>query len=268
MKSFRKLNKLKKIILDCKSVVIAFSGGADSTFLLYVTSKVLPKDKVVAVTANSATYPKQELALAKNIAKVLKVKHKIINTRELSDKKFVTNSVNRCYFCKKELFTRLKHIAKRNGLKNVLDASNISDRKDFRPGTKARTELGVRSPLQEAGINKEEIRNISRALKLDTWDKPSLACLASRVPYGTPISKKTLIRIEQGEELLQAMGFGQVRLRDYSGLCRIEVLKKDIPHLVAKGKYVIDSLKKLGYNYVTMDLEGFRSGSMNEVIKR
>ncbi len=263
-----KLNKLKKIILDSESAVIAFSAGVDSTLLLYVASKVLPKDKIIAVTANSATYPKQELVLAKKISRAFKVKHQIINTRELRDKRFIANPVNRCYFCKRELFSRLKYIAKKNGLRNIFDASNLSDQKDFRPGTKAKKELRVRSPLQEAGINKEEVRRLSRLLKLNTWDKPSLACLASRVPYGTQISEKVLRRIEQGEELLRAIGFNHVRLRDYSKLCRIEVPEEDILRLIAKSKYIIDKLKKLGYNYVTVDLEGLRSGSMNEVIKK
>lgn len=268
MKFSGKLSRLKKIILDSESAVIAFSAGVDSTLLLYLASKVLPKDKILAVTANSATYPKQELVSARNIARAFKVKHQIINTQELKDKRFIANPVNRCYFCKKELFSKLKYIAKKNNLRNIFDASNISDRQDFRPGSKAKEELSVRSPLQEAGINKEEVRRLSKALKLDTWDKPSLACLASRIPYGTRISEASLRRIEQGEEFLRAIGFKQVRLRDYNGLCRIEVPKKDIPRLIVKSEYLIDKLKKLGYNYLTVDLEGFRSGSMNEVIKK
>lgn len=268
MKFSGKLNKLEKIILDSESAVIAFSAGVDSTFLLYLASKVLPKDKIIAVTANSATYPQQELILAKKIAKAFKVKHKVINTRELSDKEFISNPVNRCYFCKKELFSSLKCIADKGRFKNVFDASNLSDRLDFRPGTKAKKELGVRSPLQEAGIDKEDVRRLSKALKLVTWDKPSLACLASRIPYGMRISEKVLQRIEEGEEFLRSKGFNQVRLRDYSGLCRIEVPKKEIPRVFAQLNPIVDKLKKLGYNYITLDLEGFRSGSMNEVIKR
>jgi uncharacterized protein len=263
-----KLNKLKEIISGSKSAVIAFSGGVDSTFLLSVASQILTRDKIIAVTANSVTYPKEELALAKKIAGVFKVKHKIIKTRELSDKRFISNPVNRCYFCKKELFSSLKCIADKNGFENIFDASNLSDKKDFRPGTKAKLELGVRSPLQEAGINKEEVRRLSKVLKLNTWDKPSLACLASRIPYGMRVSKKVLRRIEQGEELLRRAGFKQVRLRDYGGLCRIEVPKEDLQCAYAKLNRIVDKLKKLGYNYVTLDLEGYRTGSMNPALPK
>ena len=208
------------------------------------------------------------MARARNITRAFRVKHKIINTQELRDQRFIANPVNRCYFCKKELFNSLRCIAAARGLKNIFDASNVSDQKDFRPGARAKKESGVRSPLQEAGMNKEEVRRLSKALKLKTWDKPALACLASRIPYGIRISRALLQRIEQGEMALNAMGFNQVRLRDYSGLCRIEVPKKDIPRVFTKGNRIVDKLKKLGYNYVTLDLEGFRSGSMNEVIKR
>jgi len=208
------------------------------------------------------------LARARNITRAFRVKHKIINTQELRDQRFIANPVNRCYFCKKELFSKLRYIAAAYELKNIFDASNVSDQKDFRPGARAKKESGVRSPLQEAGMNKEEVRRLSKALKLKTWDKPALACLASRIPYGIRISRALLQRIEQGEMALNAMGFKQVRLRDYGGLCRIEVSKKDIPRVFTKEKRIVDKLKKLGYNYITLDLEGYRSGSMNEAIKK
>lgn len=259
----KKLNNLKKIILDSKSAIIAFSGGVDSSFLLFIASKVLSRDKLLAVTANSPTYPKQELVVAKKIASSFRVKHRIINTRELNDRRFVSNPKNRCYFCKKELFSSLKHIARKDSLNNIFDASSISDKKDFRPGIKAKIELGVRSPLQEAGLIKSEIRCLSKMLGLNNWNKPSLACLASRIPYGIPVTRRILRRIEDGEVFLAKMGFEQVRLRHYNGLCRIEVLKKDILRLILMSKRIIDKLKRLGYNYITVDLEGYRSGSMN-----
>ncbi len=268
MKLAQKLNRLKKIILSSESAVIAFSGGVDSTFLLFVASGVLSSDKILAVTANSATYPQQELALAKNIAKAFRVKHKVINTQELKDKKFISNPVNRCYFCKKELFSSLKIIAKKDGLKSVFDASNLSDKKDFRPGAKAKNESGVRSPLQEAGLSKPDIRKLSRKFGLSNWDKPALACLASRIPYGTPITERILHRIDTGEAFLNKIGFKQLRLRDYNGLCRIEVPQKDLCRLILMSKRIVDKMKRLGYNYITLDLEGYRTGSLNEVVKK
>jgi len=262
-----KLKKLKDVLKRMSSVLVAYSGGVDSTLLLKV-SKVTLKDKVLAVTADSATYPQEELNFAKRMAQEIGVRHKIIKTYELKDKSFSSNPVNRCYFCKRELFGRLKDIAKRNNLNFIIDASNSSDKKDFRPGNKAKGELKIRSPLQEAGLSKEDIRALSKKLGLITWDKPSLACLASRVPYGKKITPRILNRINQGEGLLRELGFSQVRLRHYNGLCRIEIFKEDIPRLIAKRDLLVAKLKRLGYNYVTVDLEGYRTGSMNEVIKR
>lgn len=264
----QKLARLKKIILNYRSVLIAFSGGVDSTFLLKVASEVLPKDKVLAVTATSPTYPKKELLFSKTIAGGLGARHRIIKTHELKDKKFISNPINRCYYCKRELFSRLKKMAKKFKLNFVLDASNTSDKSDFRPGNIAKKELKIHSPLEKAGLTKDDIRHLSRRLGLITWDKPSLACLASRIPYGSRISSQSLVRINQAEQYLKRIGFEQVRLRHYNGLCRIEVLKKDIPRLINRREQIVDKLRKLGYNYITVDLEGYRTGSMNEVIKK
>jgi uncharacterized protein len=261
-----KLAKLKQIIKGYGSCLVAFSGGVDSSFLLKAASLVLPKDKLLAVTADSETYPRQELMAAKRIARSLGVKHEVIKTDELKDKRFVMNPVNRCYFCKKELFQSLKSLAGKYKLNQVLDASTISDRSDFRPGSKAKKELGVRSPLQEAGFTKEDARALSKKLGLKTWDKPSLACLASRIPYGTKISKDILDRVNKGEEILRKEGFKQVRLRHYDSLCRIEVEKDQIPNLISKRKRLVDKLRSLGYNYITIDLKGYRMGSLNEVV--
>lgn len=248
------------------SVLVAYSGGVDSTLLLKVSKDTL-KNKVLAVTAVSPTYPKVELDFAKRMAKALGVRHKIIKTRELKNKKFILNPLDRCYFCKSELFRKLKDITKKQNLNFVVDASNISDKSDFRPGDRAKKELKIRSPLQEAGLDKEDIRNLSKKLRLSTWDKPSLACLASRIPYGVRITHRLLGRINKAEVFLRKMGFRQLRLRHYNGLCRIEVFKKDIPVLINKRNLIVENLKKLGYNYVTVDLEGYRTGSLNEVIK-
>jgi len=266
MRLKNKLSKLKEIIKKSGSCLVAFSGGTDSAFLLKIASSVLPKDKIIAVTAVSATYPEEELKLAKEIARKFGVKHKIIKTSELSDKKFISNNPDRCYFCKKELFKQLKIIARAGNFESVFDASNLSDKSDFRPGVRAKNELGVRSPLQEALITKPEIRILSKKLGLSTWDKPSLACLASRIPYGTSISKPALERVDKAEKILRGLKFSQVRVRHYNGLCRIEVPEKDIPRLINVRQSLIDKFKKLGYNYITVDLEGYRTGSLNEVI--
>jgi pyridinium-3,5-biscarboxylic acid mononucleotide sulfurtransferase len=262
-----KLGKLKKILKDMRSVLLAYSGGADSTFLLKASQDFLG-DKVLAVTAVSATYPAKELSAAKKLASALKARHKIIRTSELNQEDFVSNPVNRCYFCKKELFHRLKKIARKQNLNFVIDASNATDKKDFRPGDKAKKELGIRSPLQEAGFSKSEIRRFSRKLKLATWDKPSLACLASRIPYGSKITSAALAQIEKAENLLNKMGFKQARLRHYGRLCRIEVEADKIAELIKKRSLVVAKLKKLGYNYITLDLQGYRTGSLNETIKK
>lgn len=257
-----KLGKLKGILKEMGSVLIAYSGGVDSTFLLKVAVGVL-KNKVLAVTAVSPTYQNEELIFSKRLAKELGVRHKIIKTDELEDKRFAMNPANRCYYCKKELFGRLKEIAKEFDLNFVADASNISDKQDYRPGSKAKEELRVRSPLQEAGFTKEDIRQASRRLGLATWNKPAMACLASRIPYGKEITFGALARINKAEKFLRQLGFAQVRLRHYNGLCRIEIFKDDILALVHKRDIVVKKLKNLGYNYVTVDLEGYRTGSMN-----
>jgi uncharacterized protein len=261
------LNKLKRILKEMGSVLVAYSGGADSTFLLKVAKDSLG-DKVLAVTANSLTYPREELVFAKKIARRLGVRHKIVRTHELKDQRFLSNPVKRCYFCKNQLFGRLKQIALKNRLNFVVDASNLSDKLDFRPGYKAKKDFQVRSPLEEAGFSKEDIRSSSKSLGIVTWDKPSLACLASRIPYGQRISPALLARIHKGESLLKRIGFKQVRLRHHNYSCRIEIPARAMPTLIKKRILIATGLKKLGYNYITLDIEGFRSGSLNEVIKR
>jgi len=263
-----KLFKLQKILEKSGSCLVAFSGGVDSAFLLKNASLVLPKGKIMAVTANSATYPGEELLFARQFCRRLGLRHKIINTGELHNKSFVANPPERCYFCKKELFTQLRKIAEKNKLNFVFDAANISDKSDFRPGERAKKELGARSPLQEAGLTKADIRSLSKKLGLETWNKPAQACLASRIPYGTPISKPALERIGKAENILKALKFQQVRVRHYNGLCRIEVGKNEVGRLINNRQSIVDKFKKLGYNYITVDLEGYRAGSLNEVIGR
>lgn len=268
MSRYKKLEKLKEILRAIDSAVLAFSGGVDSTFLLRVASRVLPKHKLLAVTATSATYTKEELASARKTAGQFGARHKVIKTDELKDKRFSANPPDRCYFCKKELFVKLAGLAKAEGLKFVIDASNVSDKADYRPGAKAKKELGVRSPLEEAGLSKEDIRQLSKKLGIKDWNRPALACLASRIPYGRNISEGVLRKVDGAERYLRNLGFPEVRVRHYNGLCRIEVEKKNLIRLLYQRDRVIDKIKKLGYNYVTLDLEGYRTGSLNEVIKK
>jgi len=264
----RKLKGLEKNLKKMGSVLIAFSGGVDSTFLLKVASDVLG-DRVMALTSSSPIHFTFELKEAKDLARQLEVKHLIAHSRECGNEDFIKNTADRCYFCKKELFKELKRIASKNNLRFAIDGSNYDDFRSFRPGKKALRELGIRSPLAEAGLRKKEIREISKKLSLPTWNRPSQTCLATRIPYGERITRKKLERIEKGEEFLKSLGLKEVRLRDHGNIVRIEVSPKEIRILV-KGnvrKKVINRLKKLGYVYISLDLEGYRSGSMDESLK-
>jgi len=264
-----KLDKLRNILHKMGSVLLAYSGGVDSTFLLKVASDVLGRDNVLAVTADSETYPRSELNFAKKMAVKFGVKHLIIKTDELHNQKFADNPVNRCYYCKRELFSKLKKIAKLKKIKYVLDASQVSDKRDFRPGDKAKQELGIRSPLKEAGFTKEDIRRFSKKLGLATWDMPSKACLASRFPYGIKITIDGLQRVEKAENIIKSLGFSQVRVRNYDSTARIEVEKDKVPFLISKMRAEnLAKIKKIGYKYITVDLEGYRTGSLNEEIKK
>lgn len=260
-----KLTRLKNILNTLKSVVIAYSGGVDSAFLLKVAADTLGKENVLAVTARSETYPYREFKEAKIFAKQIGARHKIIKTSELGIKGFKNNPMNRCYYCKKELFSKLKAIAKREVLNHCIDGTNYDDLKDIRYGRRAARELGVRSPLLEAKITKGDIRNFSKALRLKTWDKPSFACLASRFPYKSKITKEKLSIVEKAEAFLRALGIRQVRVRHYGQLARIEVYPEDIKILLGQknAKKISQRFKKLGFLYTTVDLEGYRTGSMN-----
>jgi uncharacterized protein len=248
-------------------VLVAYSGGVDSTLLLKIAREVLG-ERTVAVTVASPLYPARETQQARELAARLGARHLVIEHDPLANSTFIENPPQRCYWCKKELFQRLAELAREQGCGCVVDGANHDDLRDFRPGAQAARECGVRSPLQEAGLTKEEIRAFSRALDLPTWDKPSLACIASRFPYGMRITREALEQVAAAEELLRDSGFGQLRVRHHGTTARIEVPQAVMARLLDEQlrSRVISGLKRLGYTYVTLDLEGYRSGSMNEVL--
>ena len=262
-----KLHGLRDILQGMDAALLAYSGGVDSTFLLKVAGEVLG-ERVLAVTAVSPTYPRQEHARAVRIAHSLGARHIFVRTEELNDPRFCQNPPERCYHCKKELFGKLYDIAAREGVGVVMDGSNLDDCADYRPGRKAASEAGVRSPLVEARLRKAEIRALSRDMGLPTWDKPAMACLASRFPYGEPITRQQLQRVERAEDFLRQLGFAQLRVRSHGLLARIEVDAARVPELCKPElrQRVIKKLKGLGFLYVTLDLEGYRTGSLNEAL--
>jgi len=262
-----KLRRLEAILRDLGSLVVAYSGGVDSTFLLAVAAEVLG-NRVLAATACSETYMKEELDQAKGLTAMLGVRHIVFDTSELALPGFTGNPANRCYFCKRELFSRLLEIAAREGLAWVAHAAQADDLGDHRPGHRAAEELGIRAPLLEAGLTKVEVRTLSRARGLATWDQPSMACLASRIPYGQIISPEKLRQVAEAERALREWGFRQVRVRHHGDTARIEVEAADVSRLgeePLRGS-VVEMLKSLGFIYVTVDLEGYRTGSMNEAL--
>ena len=264
----QKARKIKSLILEMDSALVAFSGGVDSTLVLALAHDVLG-EKALAVTAQSASMPDREMKACHQLAKEIGVKHLVVKTEEMSNPNYRANPANRCYHCKTELYSSLKKVAQQENILNILNGTNTDALGDYRPGLDSAREQGVRSPLVEAEFNKQEVRELSRKMELSVWDKPAMACLSSRIPYGQPVTPEKLAMIEQAEDLLLSLGFTQVRVRHLGTLARIELDKNEIPRYQndkSVQKAVEEKLKALGFNNVVLDPEGYRMGNLNSAL--
>jgi len=261
-----RLKQLEDIVGPYGSALVAFSGGVDSSLALAIAARALPKDKVLAVTSNNETYLPSELDLARDFAATLGVEHLVVNTRELDDPNYASNPTNRCYFCKSTLYSDLTKLASERGYACVVDGANKDDEGDYRPGRKAAKELGVVSPLSVAGVGKAEVRELAKHLGLPSWDKPALACLSSRFPYGQEITPEKLSQVARAEEFLRKEGFRQVRVRHHGDIARLEVAPAEMERAFAFREEISAELKDAGFLYVTLDLAGYRSGSLNAAL--
>lgn len=258
--------RLLAILAEMGSVAIGYSGGVDSTFLVKVAHEVLG-DNALAVTAQSGSIPRRELDEAVRMARDIGISHLIIESRELENPNYASNPDNRCFFCKSELFARMAEVARERGIRWMAYGENFDDQTDYRPGSQAAREWGARAPLREAGLTKIDIRELSRRRGLPTWDKPAFACLASRFPYGTPITAEKLAQVEAAEDLLWGLGFRQFRVRHHGDIARLELHPADMSAALEEREAIVGRLKELGFTYVSLDLQGYRMGSMNEGLR-
>jgi uncharacterized protein len=262
-----KIENLKNTLKKYTKVVVAYSGGVDSSFLLKIAVDALGNKNVLAVTAVSQIYPSDEILKSKKLPESLGVKHIFLETAVLDDENFISNPLDRCFYCKRELFLKITKLQEEFNFNYILDGTNKDDESDFRPGYKAITLFNILTPLKDIGLSKSEIREYAKQIGLSNFNKPGQACLASRIPYGDRITLERLKRIETCEKYLSSLNFKNIRVRDYKNLVRIEVDTEDINIIIKHRLDIIKALKEAGYMYITVDLEGFRSGSMNSVLK-
>ena len=262
-----RLSELEAMVKPYGSALVAFSGGVDSSLALAVAARALPEGKVLAVTSNNETYLPSELDLASGFADSLGVEHLVVDTRELDNPDYAKNPTNRCYFCKSTLYSDLDALAKERGYACVIDGANKDDEGDYRPGRKAARELGVLSLLSQSGVGKDEVRALAKHLGLPSWDKPALACLSSRFPYGQEITPEKLRQVTLAEEFLRAEGFRQVRVRHHGNIARLEVGPQELERAFEMREEISTELRDAGFLYVTLDLGGYKSGSLNAVLE-